>query len=126
LVSLLTQTSPVVQSSGETKRSATDLKTQSIKIRSETSLEFRSKETPISPAKDLSLLSSSNDSQEYSDNITVWSRFQSSHSVDSIRSRRSKSATIALKPLSTPTFQIILEEKELSIDSQYFHTSKVS
>jgi hypothetical protein len=89
-------------------------------------LEFRSKETPISPAKDLSLLSSSNDSQEYSDNITVWSRFQSSHSVDSIRSRRSKSATIALKPLSTPTFQIILEEKELSIDSQYFHTSKVS
>ncbi len=126
MVSLLTQTSPVVQSSGETKRSATDLKTQSIKIRSETSLEFRSKETPISPAKDLSLLSSSNDSQEYSDNITVWSRFQSSHSVDSIRSRRSKSATIALKPLSTPTFQIILEEKELSIDSQYFHTSKVS
>ncbi len=126
MVSLLTQTSPVVQSSGETKRSATDLKTQSIQIRSETSLEFRSKETPISPAKDLSLLSSSNDSQEYSDNITVWSRFQSSHSVDSIRSRRSKSATIALKPLSTPTFQIILEEKELSIDSQYFHTSKVS
>jgi hypothetical protein len=115
-------TSPVTQSSSETKQSATDLKTQSIQIRSETSSEFRSKETPISPTKDLSSLSSSSDSQEYSDNITVWSGLQSSHSGDSIRSHLSKSATIALIPLSTPTFQTIL----LSINSQHFHTSKVN
>ncbi len=108
------------------KQSATDLKTQSIQIRSGTSSEFRSKETPISRAKDLSSLSSSNDNQEYSDNITVWSGLQSSHSGDSIRNRLSKSATIALKPLSTPTFQKIFEEKRLSIDSQHFHTSKVN
>ncbi len=95
-----------MQSSDEAKQSPNDPNSKSIEIRSKTS-EFKIKETLIFPTKDSLSAHSSIDSREYR-YIENENGFESSLSRDSIRSQSSKTASNALKPLSTSTHQTIL------------------
>ncbi len=96
-----------MKSSDEAKQSPNDPNSKSIEIRSKTSSEFKIKETLIFPIKDSLSAHSSIDSREYR-YIENENGFESSLSRNSIRSQSSKTASNALKPLSTSTHQTIL------------------